>query len=351
MSRYYVNLPEQQTRNAMIDFSPINRSTSEIRDTNQQQHRNAMLDRQYQDQRSDVAYERQRQGKQDQMQQVKIWGERAAAVDREQDPTRRTAMWNRIISAHPDRASLTPDILDPMSGPKSVMAEAGQWRDPREDQMVDLDIQSKRLGVQRTQAEIAKMSREATAGPQVYKDAKQIADVEEGIRKEFTAQSKDFSSIREGYRRIDTGSKIDNGAGDLAIVYGYMKMLDPTSVVREGEFATAENTTGIPAQVLNLYNKVVEGSRLPPEARTRFSDAAKQLYGNAYDQYTQTRSQYEGLAQRKGIDARNVIIDQASAPPQISPSAIPTPVSQDDYERLPSGTRFRDPQGNMRVKP
>lgn len=147
-----------------------------------------------------------------------------------------------------------------------------------------------------------------------YKDAKQLSDVEEGIRKEFTSQNKDYSGIREGYRRIQTGAKIDNGAGDLAIVYGYMKMLDPTSVVREGEFATAENTTGIPSYIMNLYNKAVDGSRLPPEARERFEAASRDLYSNATEQYDQTRTQYEELAKRKGIDPQNVIIDQRTAP-------------------------------------
>lgn len=148
----------------------------------------------------------------------------------------------------------------------------------------------------------------------VYKDPKQLSDVEEGLRKEFTSQIKDYSGIREGYRRIQTGAKIDDGAGDLAIVYGYMKMLDPTSVVREGEFATAENTSGIPSYVMNMYNKIVNGDRLPPDARARFESASGELYTNATEQYDQTRRQYEELAKRKGIDPQNVIIDQRTAP-------------------------------------
>jgi hypothetical protein len=37
-----------------------------------------------------------------------------------------------------------------------------------------------------------------------------------------------------------------------------MKMLDPTSVVREGEFATAQNAASIPIKIVNMYNKALE---------------------------------------------------------------------------------------------
>jgi len=39
-------------------------------------------------------------------------------------------------------------------------------------------------------------------------------------------------------------------------------MLDPGSVVRESEFATAQNAAGVPDQVRNMYNKVLSGTRL-----------------------------------------------------------------------------------------
>ena len=49
-----------------------------------------------------------------------------------------------------------------------------------------------------------------------------------------------------------------------------MKMLDPTSVVREGEFATAQNATGVPERIRNSFNKAMSGERLGQKQRTKF---------------------------------------------------------------------------------
>jgi hypothetical protein len=143
--------------------------------------------------------------------------------------------------------------------------------------------------------------------------------------------AKYFTIIRDGLRRVQTGAGMDSGAGDLAVVYGYMKMLDPGSVVREGEFATAEQTTGVPSYVINLYNKIVNGERLPPGAREKFATASKELYDNASQQYGQTRRYYEELARRKELDPRNVINDPSSAP---DPSAPKRPEDMSNEELL-----------------
>jgi len=37
-----------------------------------------------------------------------------------------------------------------------------------------------------------------------------------------------------------------------------MKILDPGSVVREGEFATAQNSAGIPERIRAKYNRNTE---------------------------------------------------------------------------------------------
>jgi hypothetical protein len=104
---------------------------------------------------------------------------------------------------------------------------------------------------------------------------------------------KDFPAILQGYERIRTGEAQDSGVGDIAIVYGYMKLLDPTSVVREGEFATAEQVGGAAQQFLGLYNRLMEGERLTPEMRTQFTASAEKLYANAEAQLTNLEGQFK----------------------------------------------------------
>jgi len=71
---------------------------------------------------------------------------------------------------------------------------------------------------------------------------------EQDLRKEYQGNPvyKNYTAVRGSFERIQSGAARNTGAGDLGIIYGYMKMLDPGSVVREGEFATAENASGVP---------------------------------------------------------------------------------------------------------
>lgn len=57
-------------------------------------------------------------------------------------------------------------------------------------------------------------------------------------------------------------AKAGNPASQISLVFSYMKALDPTSTVREGEFATVQNAAGVPEQIRNQYNKVMSGNFL-----------------------------------------------------------------------------------------
>ena len=49
----------------------------------------------------------------------------------------------------------------------------------------------------------------------------------------------------------------------MALIFGFMKTQDPTSTVREGEFATAENARGmVGPHVRRMYNRG-EGRHAP----------------------------------------------------------------------------------------
>lgn len=69
--------------------------------------------------------------------------------------------------------------------------------------------------------------------------------------------------------------KEPSAANDVAMIYAFMKVLDPTSAVREGEYANAQNAGGIHERVWNLYNKAKDGTRLTQGQRTEFSNAAE----------------------------------------------------------------------------
>lgn len=129
------------------------------------------------------------------------------------------------------------------------------------------------------------------------------------LRGEFLQQSKDFVAVRDAFGRLQAASQDTTGASDVAMVYGFMKMLDPGSVVREGEFATAENTAGIPDQVRQLYNRALTGERLPPQVRQDFMQQAGRQFTNAKARQDATVEQYSSLAKSYGFDPALIGID------------------------------------------
>jgi len=105
----------------------------------------------------------------------------------------------------------------------------------------------------------------------------------QSINKDFTQLTKDTKLIRNTAKDLDKLSKIKSGPASIAMVFKFMKALDPTSVVREGEFATAENSAGIPEALRNTYNKLAKGGRLGPEQIDQFVFTAKNLANSAIE--------------------------------------------------------------------
>jgi hypothetical protein len=154
---------------------------------------------------------------------------------------------------------------------------------------------------------------------------------EDTLRREFQRESKVFKDMRDSYAKIQASAKDPSAAGDLSLIFGYMKILDPISVVREGEQATAENTRGVPDTVRNLYNKVMTGQKMTPTQRKDFVDRAGRLYQTAETTQKQRESESRRTAASYGLNPDRVVSDimpaaqPASAAPAAGPRKPPTP--------------------------
>lgn len=85
------------------------------------------------------------------------------------------------------------------------------------------------------------------------------------INNEINSAVKSDIGVISSYKNIEqtaTLAKQGNPASQISLVFSYMKALDPTSTVREGEFATVQNAAGVPEQIRNQYNKVMSGNFL-----------------------------------------------------------------------------------------
>ncbi len=160
-------------------------------------------------------------------------------------------------------------------------------------------------------------------------DAVKLSDVA-GMRKEFTKLSGDFIDLRDAFGKVESSSKDPSGAGDLSLIFNFMKILDPGSVVRESEFATAQNATSLPGRFGSLANRVVNGQKLNEAQRKDFVDTARKIFSAQEKRQTQLEKSFSGLAESAGIKPGDVVIDFQGKPskgdkPDIKHTTPPPP--------------------------
>jgi len=86
-----------------------------------------------------------------------------------------------------------------------------------------------------------------------------------------------------------------------------MKMLDPGSTVREGEFATAQNAGGVSDTIAARYNQVLNGERLTEAQRADFLSQAAQQYSGATQLFEDRATQYKDIAQQYGYKPERIV--------------------------------------------
>lgn len=153
-----------------------------------------------------------------------------------------------------------------------------------------------------------------TAGQHVFTNANSLRD---DLRKDTS----NFGIVANSYGQIQA-AKIGGPISDIALMYAYMKMLDPNSVVREGEYATAQNAGGVPAQIQNMYNNLVGGGKLTGDIKTQIVGQAEKVYQQSKKDSDKVSDQYRGIAVRNGIDPQDIFIDKSST--AAAPPAAPT---------------------------
>jgi hypothetical protein len=174
---------------------------------------------------------------------------------------------------------------------------------------------------------IAKESGDAPAPVDPFKN-------EKALRDQFVKLSDSFVKQNASFGRIQASANNPSAAGDLALIFNYMKLLDPGSTVREGEFATAQNSGGVGQRVQAAYNKVLSGERLSPAQRKDFLGRAGGLFGEAQEQHSKRVNTYTNLSKRNNLNPENVVINLTTADPdrEINTGDASADITEEDIQ-------------------
>jgi hypothetical protein len=221
-------------------------------------------------------------------------------------------------------------------------------------QLTKTQIQQANAAIAASKAAAAKSGAEAS---RAQAEARQMSagiiplekrpEMEGKFRKEYSDQTKGYQEVKSAFGRVQASE--DNAVGDLSLIFGYMKMLDPGSVVREGEFATAQNAAGVPERIQNIYNKVASGERLSSSQRQSFKGQAGKLYETAKKQENTVRTGIDRIAKGYGLNTENIFyeaIETAPTAPGSPQAAQPAAPKQAMYAVNPqTGQRIMSVDG------
>ena len=159
--------------------------------------------------------------------------------------------------------------------------------------------------------EAAQRSAEAEARAQRGEDRTLVTtkfDQEGKLRDDFN-QNVEVKAYRASLPMLAQALKAPkNGQGDLSVIYAYAKLMDPGSVVREGEMDMVVNSSPYAQSIAQKWLNQLDGSgRLPPAARRsleqemiRTTQARRKSYETQYNRYTAN-------AESMGLDPQMVV--------------------------------------------
>lgn len=134
-------------------------------------------------------------------------------------------------------------------------------------------------------------------------DANKLAD-------DYRGESKDFITQRNAFQNSQSiNVNTSNPQDDISLIYSFMKVVDPTSVVRETEFNTAAKASSFLDQFNIKVGKVAGGQLLNPTIRQQIKDTLGTRFENADKNQKSIVRQYTTRAKGFRIDPEDVITD------------------------------------------
>lgn len=151
-----------------------------------------------------------------------------------------------------------------------------------------------------------------------------VIDTSTGLRKEFEdlPEVKGYKMAVPAYKAVVDAATRNTTQSDINLVYGIAKLYDPTSVVREGEYATVAKSPNIPEKIKGYAQYLAGGGRLTEAVKKQIVAEAQGRMQSYEGEFTAARTNYEDIARRAGGDPSLVFPSPYKSP--VKPSAKPS---------------------------
>lgn len=178
------------------------------------------------------------------------------------------------------------------------------------DPMRPLEMQGRQLQNVRTQQEIQSepLQRERTQQEIQQNDTRGVNfSDEQSLRSQFEGNPvvRRYNETLTPYYGAMTAQ--DTRAGDLNLVYGMASIMDPGSVVREGEQVLVRGTGTIADRAREYISQINGTGGLSPELRANLRREIQARGRTMGELYHQQRQHYEDLARRYGFDPNAIV--------------------------------------------
>lgn len=181
----------------------------------------------------------------------------------------------------------------------------------------------------------------------------------ESLRKEIASNDslKDYRATATALSVLEATLSGDKPSGpkDIAAVYQFIKVLDPNSVVKEGEVTLVRSAVPGMDQLGLLVDKFKSGAALTPETRQQYLEVARELAAAKAGPAQGALQPYLESAMRDGIPLERVFTpaERALLATQqkrtSGPGGSPAPTKPSEAAGLPPGTQLRTTKDGRKV--
>jgi hypothetical protein len=148
-------------------------------------------------------------------------------------------------------------------------------------------------------------------------DPEKRFSIETTLRKEYQTRTKKYSDLNSINDTISISAKDLSGAGDIALITSFVKMLDPTGVVRETDFAIARDTAGLYGNLVNQLEKAKNGKFLTPRQRQEYVGLSQKYLDAAQKDANKVKEGYGNVIKDFNLNPQNIF--GTEAPPAAAP--------------------------------